>query len=391
MNRSTLAFLGTGSAVLSLGLVASVGLAQWGPGPAQASPMATVQDAGALSALSPASQNQVIGRYCLRCHNDDAKTGGLTLESFDVAQADQHAEVAEKMIRKLRAGMMPPPPARRPDDATVTALIAALAERVDEAAAGRPNYGGRTFQRLNHTEYERSILYLLGIAVDAEAFLPPDTASAGFDNIADVQSLSPTVMEGYLRAAGEISRLAVGDPDVTPDGTTYTVSRFTSQTGHVEGAPHGTRGGISVAHNFPADGEYVFTLVLRDDSFANLFGMVTLHDEEIEISIDGERVALQDVDRWMDAENETLRTEPIFVRAGPQKVSAAFLRKFDGPVVDVISPHDWSSVDRTIGHAYGITILPHLRDLVIAGPYNVTGVSATPSRQKIFSCRPDQS
>ena len=283
---------------------------------------------------------------------------------------------------------MPPPPARRPDDATVISLLSSLTSRVDDAAAANPRYGGRTFQRLNRAEYERSIADLLGIEVDAAAYLPADTVSAGFDHIADVQGLSVTVMEGYLRSAGEISRMAIGDPSATASDRTYTVPRFASQREQVEGAPFGTRGGLALVHHFPADGEYLFTLTFYDSPIAELFGMRTLHDEQIEISINGERVALLDIDRWMDADNGSMSTEPVFVRSGPQRVSAAFIRRFEGPVEDVLSPHEWSLADKKIGSSYGITSLPHLRDLVIGGPHSVTGVSATPSRERIFTCRP---
>ena len=334
-------------------------------------------------------QNRVVGQFCLRCHNDANPTAGLSLESFDVARADESAEIAEKMIRKLQAGMMPPPPLRRPDQATVNALVTTLAGRIDEATATVPYGGGRTFQRLNRAEYERSVRQLLDLEIDASAYLPDDTISEGFDNVADVQGLSVTVMQGFLAAAGEVSRLALGNVKATPSATTYSVPRFASQREHVEGAPYGTRGGLSVIHNFPADAEYTFTMDFYDSPIAELFGKRTLHDEQIEISINGERVALVDIDRWMNADNGLLEADaPIFVRAGPQRVSAAFLQRFEGPVEDTLSPHEWSLADKKIGSSYGVTSLPHLQDLIIGGPYNPRGVSATPSRDSIFSCRP---
>ena len=341
-----------------------------------------------VSAGSDDVQNQVIGRYCLRCHNDATLTGGLTLENFDVARAGQNAELSEKLIRKLQAGIMPPLPARRPERTVVEELVATLVSRVDTAAAAKPSPGGRTFQRLNRAEYERSISDLLLLQIDVDTYLPPDTVSAGFDNIADVQGLSVTVMEGYLSAASEISRLAVGDPDATVVESRYSVPRYASQNDRVEGAPYGTRGGLSIDHVFPADGEYVFTMAFFDAPIAFLYGSTTYHDEQIEVSIDGERVALLDLDRYMDADNENLKTEPSYVRAGPQRVTAAFIRKTEGSPPDLLSPHEWSIADKTIGSAYGVTTLPHLRNLSIAGPYNATGVSASVSRDNIFSCRP---
>ncbi len=379
------------AAFLCLGVAASGVLAQHTPlprgirAPAGASGI-VVASAG----MSPPAQepNAVIGRFCLRCHNDVSRTGGLSLESFDVAAAGDNAEVAEKMIRKLLAGMMPPMSAQRPDAATYATLIAALQTTVDAAAAVAPNPGGRTFQRLNHAEYERSIEDLLGLEVDDAAYLPPDTVSAGFDNIADVQGLSVTVMEGYLSAASEISRIAVGDPGAGPGEAAYQIPRYVSQRQRVEGAPYGTRGGVSVMHPFPANGEYTFTLHFYDSPIAMLYGKTTYHDEQIEISIDGERVALLDIDRFMDADNEDLQTGPIFVRSGAKRLTAAFIQKMEGPVPDMLSPHNWSLTDKDIGAAYGVTTLPHLRDLVVAGPYNATGVSASASRERIFACRP---
>ncbi|MBI4522094.1 MAG: DUF1592 domain-containing protein [Gemmatimonadetes bacterium] len=263
---------------------------------------------------------------------------------------------------------------------------------MDRAAARDPNPGRRVFQRLNRAEYARSIQQLLDLDVDAGTWLPLDTKSANFDNIADVQLLSPTMMDAYLRAADEISRLAVGDPAAAPTSITYTNSGYVSQWERVPGAPRGTRGGISVVHNFPADAQYTFDLWLEHTTTGEFTGGVT-PGEQIEISIDGERLALLEVDRWMhvsDPNGLKMSTEPFFVRAGPHRVSAAFLRIAEGPIEDVLSPHDWSLTDRKIGSGggYGITVLAHLKDLVILGPHNPTGVSETPSRRAIFTCRP---
>jgi hypothetical protein len=294
------------------------------------------------------------------------------------------------MIRKLRAGMMPPPGTRRPNDATLRAVAESLEATVDAAAAANPNPGSRTFQRLNRAEYARSISDLLAIDVDIEAFLPSETISDNFDNIADVQILSATLMEGYLRAAGQISRLAIGDPDAGPRQTTYKVPKTASQMVRVDGAPFGTRGGTSVIHVFPADGEYVFKLDFHPGPTGFLYGMTSWR-EKLEISINGERAALIEVDRWMsesDPYGMVVETEPIRVRTGPQRVTAAFIETFEGPVNDLLTPVDYTLADSQIGSAYGITTAPHLRDLIIVGPYSVTGVSDTPSRRKVFTCRP---
>jgi hypothetical protein len=337
----------------------------------------------------------VVRTYCQTCHNNRTRNGNLSFEGFDVAavaQSAQAADTAEKMIRKLRAKMMPPPGAKRPDVSTLHALVETLEATLDKAAAANPNPGYRTFQRLNRAEYARAIRDLFGLEINAGDFLPLDTMSANFDNIADVQILSPTLLDGYLKAAAEISRLAVGNAAATAVETTYTKSRTYSQWDWVEGAPYGTRGGISVVHNFPADGEYIFKMAFQHTTTGGVSGS-TIRGEQIEISINGARVALMAMDQFVstsDPQGVNLETEtPIFVKAGPQRVSAAFVRQFDGPVEDLFAPHDWSIVDTEIGDkGYGITALPHMKALVIAGPSKVTGVSDTPSRSRIFTCRP---
>jgi cytochrome c553 len=352
----------------------------------------------APQATSPSLDAQtVVSRTCAACHNERTRSGNLSLEAFDVRAAGQHAEVTEKMIRKLRAGQMPPPGSRRPDEAVLAGLASLLEAQVD-ARVTDPVPGRRSFQRLNRAEYARSISDLLALDVNAGDYLPLDAKSANFDNIADAQLLSPTLMQAYLTAAAEISRLAVGDPAATAREATYPVSRWGSQRAHVEGAPYGTRGGVSVVHTFPADGDYRFRVSFYHETTGALYGngRAALHTaeapEQIEIAIDGSRVALLDIDRWMntsDPDGVNLRTEPIAVTAGPHRVSAAFIRRFEGPEQDLISPLEWSLASTSIADAYGFTTLPHLRDLAITGPFTITGVSPTPSRRRIFTCHPE--
>ena len=196
-----------------------------------------------------------------------------------------------------------------------------------------PNPGSRSFQRLNRAEYAAAIRDLLGVEIDASAYLPGETMSAGFDNIADVQNLSATLLESYLTAASEVSRLALGDANATPSEATYEVSRYAEQREHVPGAPFGTRGGISVVHNFVADGDYFFRLAFQHESTGNFFGQTAPFDEEVEVSIDGVRVALIPLDRWMhrqDPGGVEVVTERIPVTAGPHRVSAAFIKVTEG-------------------------------------------------------------
>ena len=343
--------------------------------------------------LTPDDFTNTIRSTCTACHNDITKDNfaGLTLQHYDVAKAASLAPTTEKMIVKLRAGMMPPPGMPRPEPAVMEALVETLENQVDRAAAENPNPGHRSFQRLNQAEYEAAIKDLLALDIDATDYLPLDTKSSNFDNIADVQLLSSTLLNSYLSAAAQISQLAIGDANIAPASPTYTNSGYTTQWERVEGAPFGTRGGISVVHNFPADGEYVFRMAFEHTTTGEYFGMTT-RNEQIEISIDGERMALMEMDQWMhvsDPNGVNMKSVPIFVTAGPHRVSAAFLKQYEGPMQDMMAPHNWSLVDRQIGvRAYGITAPAHLKDLAIDGPYNATGVSSTPSRQKIFTCRP---
>ena len=382
MTRSTAVTLA--GPVLLIGLVAT--------GSSAASP----QSSGPAP-TEVASAQAIIEGTCQRCHNDRTRSGNLTLESFDPARALDDRELTEKVIRKLRAGLMPPVGVPRPDEAALDGLATWLETQIGEVAVARPDPGRRTFQRLNRAEYERAVRDLLALDIDAAAYLPADTKSANFDNIADVQLLSATLMNGYLRAASEVSRLAVGDPNATPSETTYKVTRWVSQTEQVEGAPYGTRGGLAVVHTFPTDGEYAFRASFHHETTGSLYGngRGALHTDELpeqlEISVDGERLALLDIPRWMhvsDPDGVSIWSEPIHVTAGSHQVAAAFVRRLEGPVQDVISPHEWSLASTSIADAYGFTTLPHLRDFAIRGPERATGLSETPSRRQVFSCRP---
>ena len=346
------------------------------------------------STLTVAAQNQLVAQYCGSCHGERMKSGQLVLAGFDAAALDQHPDVAEKMIRKLRSGMMPPPGARRPDAETVAQFVEALETRMDALAAANPNPGWRPFQRLNRAEYQRAVKDLLGIDVDVTAYLPPDTISKGFDNVADVQTFSPTLMESYLRAASQISRLAIGDRRASPTSATYKIGRTLSQMRHVDGAPMGTRGGISVVHTFPADGDYVVKVSLHNEPLGGLYGRTTMATmdvkEQVEISVNGERAALLDLNVRMsetDPKNSLdIQTPPIHIGAGPQRISAAFIQRFDGPLDDLLVPLENTLADVNI--SFGVTALPHMRDMTILGPSNVTGVSETISRRLVFICRP---
>ena len=332
--------------------------------------------------------NDVLDAYCIDCHSNDLKLGNLSLEGFDIGHADTARVKAEKMIRKLRAEMMPLAGRPRPPSDTLQMLANAIERVIDTASA--PTAGSRTFQRLNRPEYENAVRDLLGVGINAADYLPLDTKSANFDNIADAQLLSPTLLEAYLNAAATVSLLAVGDKNAPTTLTTYRVSPYISQHpwDHVEGAPYGTRGGVVAQHTFVADGLYELRF--------NVAGGVGTQLDDIDVSVDGERVALlkyeagvnksfamQDLPLGVDL----YKPDPLKVTAGPHSVSVAFVKRADGPYEDLIKPHDWSLASGGSASS-GTTMPPHIMDLGIVGPQNAVGVSETPSRRIIFSCRP---
>jgi len=348
--------------------------------------LASAMAYGQSAAVPP--DRALISQYCSVCHNDQTKSGGMTLTQLDLTHPEQNAELAEKVILKLRVGLMPPAGMPRPKDAVLKAFAASLENKIDEVSTAHPNPGRPPLHRLNRTEYANSIRDLLAVDIDVASLLPADDMSHGFDNMADVLSVSPTLLDGYIRAAGRISREAVGDPEAPPLTKTYSISRVLNQTRHVEGTPFGTRGGISVIHDFPADGEYTFKLGFYYSPTGPLFGLNQGKGQQIEIAVNGERVALLDINPAMKLANDGIKTPPIKVKAGPQRISASFLVKFDGPIEDEYRMVEQSLVDVSAGTVPGMTTLPHLHELSVTGPVTVAGVSDTPSRRRIFTCRP---
>ena len=366
-------------------------------GPAQAAPASRLSPTRSLApgALAPDAQRALVGTYCSGCHSERGMAGGLSLAAFDPGQADKAHQTTERIIRKLSAGMMPPAGARRPDEATLTAFRDALVARVDAAAAKTPTPGWRPFQRLTRAEYRGSIKELLDLDIDVSSYLPPDTIAAGFDNVADAQTFSPALLDGYLRAAGQISRLALGDRGAAATTVTYPVSGFQSQMEYVDGTSFGSRGGLAVTHVFPADGTYRFTAKLVRTVSGELFGntavALTGNKEPVEVTVNGDRVAVLEVHPGMsdaDTGGLVLVTPPIHVRAGPQHIAVAFPSRQTGPLDDLLTPIHNTLIDTRYGTGFGITSAPHLQDVTITGPFDVTGVSETPSRRKVFKCRP---
>jgi hypothetical protein len=295
------------------------------------------------------------------CHNEKLKTAGLTLDKMDPANPGEHAEAWEKVVRKVRAGMMPPSGARRPDRAVLDAFASTIEAGLDRWAVNRPNPGATALHRLNRTEYANAVRDLLAIDVDAATLLPPDDSSEGFDNIADVLGVSPALLERYVSAATKISRVAVGDPAITAATTTYRVAAGLSQADHIEGLPLGTRGGILFRHTFPLDAEYTFRIRARGGGAFQGVG----RDEQIEVTVNGTRVKLLPGGPSQDVK--------LAMKAGPQSIGVAFVKK-GLPGADDL----WTVISGSSGIA----------SIAITGPLNVTGPGETPSRSRLFVCRP---
>ena len=354
-----------------------------------------------IFALAPAAYGQgssvesheaLVGEYCAYCHNDALREGGFSWSEIDVANPAANARQAEEVIRKLRAGMMPPAGAPRPDEDSLRNLAAGLEARIDRVAADNPNVSAPDLHRVNRKEYRNSIRDLLSLDVDVAALFPPDGRTGGFDNMSEALTVTPALMQAYVRAADTIARLAVGDPEAVVAVKQYDVPKVVNQMRHVEGTPFGTRGGMSVIHNFPADGEYVFQMKLWYVDTGDLIGRElpeSLQYQELEISIDGERVVVFTIDPLMNELSDgVMVTDAIEIQAGARRVSAAFVSKYEGAGEDPYRVVEQTLVDLDYGRNSGTSLPPHLRTFTITGPLKVTGVSDTDSRRKIFTCYP---
>jgi Protein of unknown function (DUF1592)/Protein of unknown function (DUF1588)/Protein of unknown function (DUF1585)/Protein of unknown function (DUF1587)/Protein of unknown function (DUF1595) len=422
-----------------------------GPGSAQ-----TARSAGpSLAAQPPASpapsspQRALLDRYCVGCHSQRAKAAGqdsarkLTLDDLDPARVGEHPDKWELVVRKLRAGMMPPANSRRPDKATYDGFTTWLENELDRTAVVYTPPPG--LHRLNRTEYANAIRDVLDLAIDPAAYLPSDDSTHGFDNIAGALGISSTLIEAYVNAAGKISRLAIGEP-TTPGLVVYRTPEDTSQDYHVEGLPFGTRGGILQKHVFPSDGEYTVTVtpIFGDNMSPTGFGSVPC--EKLEILLDGERLALVD---WQgsrrlgapqancggesasapqrgargasaglprqNAEGATAGRgaagrglpptggqqgpeaffggrggTPMRARfkttAGTHWIGATFPATNFAPVLD-LDQHFMRDTVQT-GPTPGFTFFPHIGTVRIEGPFNAAPATESPSRARIFACRP---
>lgn len=339
------------------------------------------------------SPRALLDKYCVTCHSQRLKTGGLVLEKLDTDKVGDNAEIWEKVAEKLRGGMMPPPGMPRPDKAVLDGFTTWAETELDRASLAHPNPGRVGLHRLNRAEYGNAVRDLLGLQIDAADMLPADDSSSGFDNIADALTVSPVLLERYLTAAWKISATAVGDPTITPTTQTFRVRSDASQDRHVAGLPVGTRGGILIKYNFPLDAEYLFKVRFWSNTVNTVRGLE--FPTRVEITLDGARVKLVTIGGQEDADlgntNPTASAEQLSkrvetripVKAGPHTVTIAFLEKSTGPTVDILEPFGREKLDpvNTAG-------IPEIDFLSISGPFNQTGPGDTPSRRQIFTCRP---
>ena len=341
-----------------------------------------------------ASHRAVLNRYCVTCHNQELKTAGLMLDNIDVENISEGAQVWEKVLDKLRAGAMPPAGMPRPDKSTSDALVAWLETELTREAVANPNPGRPAIQRLNRAEYTNAIRDLLAVDIDGASLLPADDVSYGFDNIGDVLSVSTMLMERYMSAARKIAQLAIGDPALRAE--TYDVHRFLVQEDRIsEDLPFGSRGGMAIRHFFPLDGDYVVKIRLRRDySGEVILGIDEPH--QLDVRLDGTRIKLFQVGgeqdtQGSDAENavkEYRRTADagLEVRfsadAGTRLVGVTFAKETTVPE-GIFQPR-LAGIETKYWRDNPLSVTR----VTISGPYDVKGRGDTPSRRRIFLCRP---
>jgi mono/diheme cytochrome c family protein len=331
-----------------------------------------------------ATQRALVDEYCVSCHNDRVKTANLSLQGLDFTAIGEHAELWEKVVRKLRAGVMPPPDVKRPPLVEYEGLRDWLETEIDRTAAARSNPGTVVLHRLNRTEYANAVRDLLDLEIDVTTLLPPDDSARGFDNIAGSLTISPTLLEAYATAAARVARMSVGYWK-TPVEATYLAPGDTSQNHHLEGLPFGTRGGMMIRHDFPADGEYKFAI--------QNFGIGSyVPGEELELLVDGERAHLfkyqgVGLSQGMAADQGDGSLEiAIPVKAGSRTVGATFLATNFRPSLDMIKQYDRKSLENN--SIPQLQYYPAIGFLRISGPFNAQRPEDSLSRRKVMTCRP---
>ena len=353
------------------------------------------------------ARRKFLDTYCVTCHNQKSAVAGLMLDKIDLEKVGDSAPVLEKVVHKLRTGSMPPAGRLRPDAASYRSLIAYLESELDRAAEANPNPGRTTIHRLNRVEYTNAIRDLFGITIDGESFLPIDEVQYGFDNNADVLSMTPVLMERYMSAARKISRLAVGEPETQPVSEKFEIHKFLTQNDRMsDDLPFGSRGGLAIRYYFPADGDYTIRVFLQRNSRNYIRGLAEPH--QLDFRLDGERIKVLRVgggDELKgrpgppfsqaaligDVASETYENggaeanlEVRFrAKAGERLVAVTFMNKDSVREGVYRRPMTQFQLVQYKGDE------PAIDNIIIGGPYNAQGISETLSRQKIFICRPE--
>ena len=373
---------------------------QVAPRPAPTPSARLVSAAGPAAAALP--QRSLVDQYCVTCHNERLKTAGLVLDKVDLSGVNGNGELLEKVVRKLRSGMMPPQGQPRPDPVALEQFATSLEGMLDRAALATPNPGRVAAHRLNRAEYVNVIHDLLALDVDGTGLLPSDMAGFGFDNNADVLSITPGLMSRYITAATKISRLAVASPDNRPMTQQYSVEFGARQDARMsEDMPFGTHGGLSVRHTFPLDGEYSFAIRLKKNGTVSTIDGIEEDEHQIELRVDhalvkqfaiggrfkgpdpGVLIAVPEDDRAgqdvheyrMNADKELEIRIPV--KAGTRLVSVAFTDSMPSP-----------GAQGRRSAFLGANSLPGIDTVFVAGPFGGKTPDETPSRRQIFSCRP---
>jgi hypothetical protein len=342
---------------------------------------------------SPTPTQALINQYCVTCHNQRAKTGGLALDTLSLSNIPAGAETWEKVIRRVRGGQMPPAGMPRPSQSALDALVGQLETSIDKAALASPVLRHPAIHRLNRSEYGNAVRDLFALDVDVSALLPPDEEAYGFDNNATVLNISTSLMERYLSAAWKISSLAVASPRITPSLETFRVRGDLSQHDHVPGLPVGTRGGIAVRHYFPVDGEYVISPRLYRETVNIVRGLELEHD--LEVTLDGQRIVLARFGGPKDEQANYLQPtlagdemekrfqKRLKIPAGPHTIGVAFLKKSSATTLELLQPFERERLDpiTPVG-------IPELDKVTVEGPFNPTRSDKAPSRLKVFTCTP---
>lgn len=353
-----------------------------------------------------AAHRELLDEYCVTCHDDDKRTAGLSFERIDLNDVGTHAELWERVTAKLRSGTMPPAGKERPDEPSARAFVQFLESEIDRAAASKPDPGRTVAHRLTRAEYANAIRDILDFDFDATPLLPPDNVGYGFDSIGEVLSVSPLLMERYMFAAERIARLAIGTAGIQPGSERYVLSTKLMQRDRMsEDLPFGSQGGVAVRHVFPADGQYSIKLTLQKNADGFIRGLRTPH--QIDVRVDGARAALLTVGGesrgrsgpiFTDNQNPEYAGDPAQVeyeftadealvakfkaKAGSHLVGVAVVEQLTKPVGFQMPQLVLHDIEHYKGGA------PQLETVTIAGPYDPNGVSDTPSRRRIFTCRP---